>query len=29
MSIGFNGEICAISGEKEVKSKSAKSDNWA
>ena len=28
MPIGFNDEICAISGEKEAKSWSAKSDNW-
>jgi len=28
-SIGFNDEICAISGEKEAKSWSAKVDNWA
>ena len=29
MSIGFNDEICAISGEKEAKSWSVKSDSWA
>ena len=29
MSIGFNDEICAISGENEAKSWSAKSDSWA
>ena len=29
MSIGFNDEICAISGEKKAKSWSAKGDSWA
>ena len=29
MSIGFNDEICAISGKKEAKAWSAKSDSWA
>ena len=29
MSIGFNDEIFAMSGEHEAKSWNAKSDNWA
>jgi len=29
MSIGFNDEICAISGKKKAKLWSAKSDSWA